>query len=1623
MTSESQYQGSQAYAANVPSEESVSPNSGSVGFSKTLLIFVEKHPTSDCSSSFDPNWADQDGWKSGLKYVNNHGMLFEHVFPAEPLPSNRPNRPGDYEWRFKTIDGSTEYFDPYGKLIEHSDLYGNSIYFSYVDDLAGPMTAKVDYILDSWDQKISFEYDLDGAMYLHAPDGGQTKVEFGTHGVESIEDPMGYITAFTYIPLAGQTLIDTITFPSGLQSKFDYTMLSALDGDGIPFSIPACSYHLHQDIHENKLMETQYEYGVDTGFANFTGAAIGCRMQSSHDSLMESENQDYRYDVTITRLDTKGEARQMSRVYYNYLHLPMQEDHYHVDTQGKGTFSHRTINSYDIPMDHHARSTTYSQPIQVDQLHYSESDFKLLRRAASTYDAFGCPLIMTEWMWDKQKNKLVMQKSVTSTYKITAWGGELLETETYTDHIASREKRITYRLTSDERNIASSTVTYRDDGSAKWMPWKTKSYVYDDVGRVKEESVAWSDGATFPEESVKQYTYKKAHSFDPQTGLYNETTTDPLGNAGTMSYDMRIKGGPLVIKLSPLGSRETMKYDLSGRIVETTDALGATVKTSYFIGLGQNFAQNVTSTGYITCTNYDVLGRKTAIRDSGNRAGTKADRILSRSEYDALSRLVKSTNEIGLVITKEYDDLNRVTKYIDVYGNSTTYEYNDSELTAELKVNGDLRSKTFTDALGRQIKSITYGDSAAEGNSYKLVAERSYDAFGNVTSSRKLQQSLDDSQSILLAQVDFVYDVEGNSRKVTSSAISSDLSGEPDKVLREYNIDIFGNSVTYKKTVSYADGRQFICDGPLSIFDACNRMVKLRNQFGQIENNEFDAEGHLIAMTRYDGTKHTYTYDKLGHMIMSTSPEGSRVYEYLPNGRLASVAKDGEKVKHTYASDGCIMSTEYPNGRKQMYVIDETSRVIQETDVAGCATENSFDAYGRLVSKKMKDSKIVYNFGTVNHVESQLVGTSVSGSQSYHRSIKYDGFGRQVNTTDRDLEGKVILNSVYLYDSRGRLLAHELRSEQDPQASSINQKEQFQYDGFGQLVSHSTEYGRDLAPPQTKLFRYDGNFNIIQKVTDGVLESFTYNALDQRKDPGFAYDGNGRLVQGAADRLYKYDSEDKLISVTHSTTTTYSYNPDESLATISRAAGTSSFYYSGGAVNSSQDVTEDHSTWTSYLLEPKGRVAAEVEGKGTPYFLESRNSVKMTLNSSGSSTHHYEAYGEESSSNEKSRFGWQQELGDDSTGLTYLRSRFYQSSNMAFITMDGSRKQENRAATVGAIAGMVVGAVVTVASGGTLSWLGFSFTGLSLTAMGVGAATISGALGTLAGDATAAAITGESFTAARAGEDLLVDAIGGAVGAGVGGAASSSAMRMAMSAKWSVQVISRLGTATSAVLGGGSGSFASAATSAGIHHQPLFSLGTAYAAITGMLAGAGGAFLHGGACLAYGDIHTLPVELTAAEIALGGEGNTIVPGRVPSERFGDHKVYNMTEPLENGAQFCLHDTSRILPTSQNGPNHRTIIVHGDAGRLYATVKYGNQIVHRPIKPTLLAEQARIFFSQAPLDHGWSNDIKLLSCRGGWSNAQKIADYLGENVWASYINVSTTEEFLVADWKLYRAPYL
>ena len=67
-------------------------------------------------------------------------------------------------------------------------------------------------------------------------------------------------------------------------------------------------------------------------------------------------------------------------------------------------------------------------------------------------------------------------------------------TETYTDNVSGTQRQISYALTSDQKNVASSSVQYRAGATLPWSPWKTKSFTYDGNGRVKQTTLSWSPG-------------------------------------------------------------------------------------------------------------------------------------------------------------------------------------------------------------------------------------------------------------------------------------------------------------------------------------------------------------------------------------------------------------------------------------------------------------------------------------------------------------------------------------------------------------------------------------------------------------------------------------------------------------------------------------------------------------------------------------------------------------------------------------------------------------------------------------------------------------------------------------------------------------------------------------------------------------------------------------------------------------------------------------------------------------------------------------------------------------------------------------------------------------------------
>ncbi|KAK0112029.1 hypothetical protein ONS96_001290 [Cadophora gregata f. sp. sojae] len=1677
-----EYQGSQAYGAQPAGNESVNRNTGSVVYSKPLVDLRGITPAIDCalnltysagqSKSFglpenwtfsfpflipgksvttqqrtyiiDPNWADETGYQSGLKYINDHGIKLENVVPSQPLPSGRP---GQYAWRFQMTDGTLDYYDDTGKVLEHDDLFGNSVYYSYVDPQASPSTALVDYILDSWGQKVQFGYQSGEYLQITTPDGGQWQVNFSDQGVENVVDPIGNLTSFTYVEAASALSLSTIRHPTALTSRFEYQTLYYYDVNGNQCSLAAVQDHYRMDDTGDILSQTNYRFGEATSGCTYTGYTSGYRIGGLTDSLIDGNDDNYRYDTLISNLDAAGNILSATRVLFNYLHLPMQEFHYGVDQNSQLIESYQARYTYYIAIDQHARSTNYMYPTVTEQLHYNRTTnppaYQGLRRSSATYDKYGCMLQNIEEIWDPAKQDYVKQKSTQSNYVRANWGGEMLQDETFIDEVSGFHRKVLYTLTDDQKQIQSSITQYQESGG-QIQPWKTKSMRYDTNGRITSETISWSSGVRIPAGTVTSYTNQNIYRYD-NDGFNIVTATDAQGHATITKYDMKSIQGPTVWKQLPLGQTETFSYDLLGRCIQHTDPFGNQTTTSYTLGTGGNTVTSTSPSGYVTRETFDVLGRKIEMRDNGVPSQQSSDptRVLSRVSYNSLSLMVSAMDELGLVTTyNAYDAFNRVLSVTDPQGNVQTNVYDDSRLSTSHSINGDLRGTAQLDGYGRNVFTTSYADSGDTSIHYSLGKSYTYDGSGNVIQSSLLEIPTN-GQPILLETTNSTFNVENSiSRRLTSG--KNDMTDNAyDTVQRDVVYDIFGSSYTQTKTVQYYNALPTEHPGAINIRDNCNLLTTYRNQMAQEEKYAYDANGNMTTLTRFDGSQVFYTADALGRLTSVTGSSQNLSKSYFENGRVSQISTDVGKTDYKYALDGCAVAVTYSDTAQQTYQLDQYSRVFQDSDALQTVYQNSFDEQGRISSRKSTTNTITFSYGVVNHTKGELIGNEIRGSQTIKKDLSYDGFGR-VNrlVVTQSQSQKTLLDVNYTYNSKGKLQEVVVSSEALPSVPESNYRRELLYDGLGQLRQDTTVY-TNTNVSTTREYLYDGNSNILSITVDCKTMNRSYNSIDQRTDPGFQYDLNGRQISDDTGRRYSYASDDQLLMVTNQQAqVSFGYHANGALSSQDSSLGQTTFYYDSGSVNATETKGAQPSG-ASYLLASGSRVAAQSADGSSPstYFIESQGSIALKMAGAGDTSSYYEAYGAkiESSTSPTAtpayEFGFQQELTDTMSGLVYLRSRWYQPTQGSFITMDSSHKENRYAfcsgdpvnlfdgtghsATGAMIAGLVVGIAATVVAGVLTGGAAAAVFGPECISASIAAGAVSGAAGSVAGDGTQAAINGEKFTAARAGIDLASGFIGGAVGAGSGGTAGRAAMASAFEAGWSQRAVTAVGTAVSGTIGGASGSFASGETAALLTGQPLFSSDTALALVTGAVTGLGGGILESGSYLGITDNRIMPVAVRSAEVQ-GSTAKFEIANPTPRRPGGI--LHSLTPQAEtNRDDLWFQARNRPASDALRIPGHAdpydTVVAHGSGNTVFpnmtTTVKGTDVTYLRPMKGKL--------FAQHLVDDGWvsgfrTGPIKLTVCFGGWSNAQLIADALQRDVWASYGTVVMSGEG--SNWRLF-----
>lgn len=1675
MSDTSQYQGSQAFNQSANANESVTRNTGSLSVSKNLVSLrgVREGLGLDLTLTYsagatgilgfpsgwglglsyiagtslsaqgktniiDPTWSDTTGYQSGLRYINDHGVFFQTIIPPQPLPSGQP---GSFSYKLSNSDGSTDYFDQVGKLIEHDDLFGNYLFYSYTDQFGDIFKNTLLQISDSFGQTVSFGYGPN-QIVITTPDGSLTTINIAPGGVQNIVDALNNTTSFLYSSVAGQSVVMQINYPTGLQTQLTYTGLNYIRQDGSSGTFAAVQDHYHLTPTGTMMDHTQYAYGAQSGGNSFTGAASGYVLSSGSDGLMDSNDTQYRYDVLVTRLNNDDTVLAATRIYYNYLHLPMREEHYLVSVAGDITKGFLAEYTYVLGTDQHARSTNYSQPVITDQSVYSTSaqGYVPLRRSTASYDNYGLLITSEEWLYDRSSRNYASQSAISYTYTIASWGGEMPETEMTVDSLTGEQRLISYTLTSDQKSQASAAVSYRPVASSAWIPWKTKSFTYDAAGRVISSALHWTGNPPVGSGSVTTSSVNYRYTYDATAHVFLVAESNAAGDTTTRHYDVTRPGGVMTQVVSPLGATATYQYDALGRVLQQTDPNGHITNTTYAVyGLNQiNSAISTGPMGYVVAKTFDPQGRDLTVADNGDSTAPPsptANRILKQMTYDALGRTTTVTNEIGLVTTSTYDSMSRLISSLDALGNIATTVYDDAAMTKSSYMNGSLRNIRQSDGLGRTVSESQYPDSGDPGATTYHYQETSYSGLGLPQVITSSQKPITGGVGKTLYVSRFTYDVESK----TATENYQGFNGPSASVKRTLIRDLFGNTITATKATTYADGRSYSNSATVPAFDTTGRLISLTNALAQTESYTYTADGQLATRKRFDGTVFNYTYDPVGQLLSMQGGGLTQTHTYWPSGRVKSTAKGDATLTFDYTRDGGARSVTFPDGRTQQYHLDKYSRVISETDVSGATTVTSFDNYGRVATKQHAGDTLAAQYGTVNHTTGVQIGDTLTGFATTRRQWTFDGYGNMSASIAYDAKNAAILSANYVRDAAGRLTTLMLSSatSQEPEVNLVRQAT---YDGINQLIATTTAYKSGL-PANSVNFEYDGNFNVLSRIDGTATRHFTYNAIDQIVAPGVAYDVNGRMLADGTGHSFTYNELDQLVSTTlptNASATLFGYHPDGSLASTSSAADKLAFYYSSGSANvvsSTQGTAAEK--MTTFLLDATGRRAAYNGSSAPSYYTSGDASTVLLQQGTDNIAVHYDAYGAMSNSSaidsDKS-FTWNQEYVEPTSGLVYLRSRYYHPTLMRFMTMD-SLTAENRysycdgdplnlvdpsghASTgdiLGLVFGSIVGIVATVATGGAAGAAAAAVFGTESLVASVGAATLAGAAGAVAGDATNAGISGQAFTAQRALIDLAAGAAGGAAGGAIGGAAGRTAMASALARGLSQRAITNIGMVCSGFAGGLAGAAASSAVTAAAYDQPFFSSSTALSMAVGAAAGIGGGFLTSGAYLGKLSARIIPVPLSDAEVHL------ITPVARPADFISPRELLVMApqaEAMASRAGFQAkpggETSSQTLDYLAGSQTYDTIAAHGAGNTMFISVEYQQALVAgepnyvRPMRGDRFASFLR---NNANLIGGSGRDaipvttpIKLMTCFGAFSNAQTIADALARPVFAGYSEI-------------------
>jgi len=518
----------------------------------------------------------------------------------------------------------------------------------------------------------------------------------------------------------------------------------------------------------------------------------------------------------------------------------------------------------------------------------------------------------------------------------------------------------------------------------------------------------------------------------------------------------------------------------------------------------------------VTTFSHDSFGKVTSI----NGPRTDVNDITTLEYYNCntgaeCGQLKTVTNALGHESSyDEYDAVSRLTKSTDPNGVVTTYQYHPRgwllSMTQTPPV-GAARITTYEyDNVG-QLSKVTLPDNSEQNYVYDAAHDL-----------REVSDNLGN-------KVEYTYDAKGN----RTHTLIKDPSGTlVISTITSYNhrnfIESINNAGSVTQLLNDAVGNLSTQTDPNnnpSTSNSYDALDRLNNTVDALSNNstyQYDVADQLEQVTSPNGSVTQYEYDDLGNQTNEISQDrGTLNYTHDDAGNVLTMT-DARNVTATYQYDALnrLVSIAYPNASENVsYVYDQgvdcgfaIGRLCQTDDAVGSHL-NHYDPWGNVLSHAWQTdtSTLSLNYG-YDELDRVIQIQYPSGLViDYVR----DEIGRVEAVHSPSGTRTEIIADQFGYRADGLITEYRLGNAQ------VVQK---QYDLQGRLTQ------QNLDGVQLATYHYDANGNVINKSDGDYQRSYGYDVLDRlnsddwlggliSNDWQYTYDANGNRTSLQQDQM------------------------------------------------------------------------------------------------------------------------------------------------------------------------------------------------------------------------------------------------------------------------------------------------------------------------------------------------------------------------------------------------------------------------------------------------------------------------------------------------------------------------